>query len=122
MLSSLSQQDDYTDGSVSSSPVLGAATTTEDTAFVTAQGSSFFIGDGQGDTSSLSYKSECQSKEDLAGSYHYIATGATPPEVKAQPAGRSAHNGGVFFHVFLSSQVSLKRGILEIQSSRESTI
>uniref|UniRef100_A0A8C9XT53 Serine/threonine-protein kinase 11-interacting protein n=1 Tax=Sander lucioperca TaxID=283035 RepID=A0A8C9XT53_SANLU len=51
MFSSLSQQDDYTDGSISSSPILGAATTTEDPAFVTAQGSSFFIGDGQGDTS-----------------------------------------------------------------------
>ncbi|XP_078099705.1 serine/threonine-protein kinase 11-interacting protein isoform X7 [Sander vitreus] len=85
-------KDDYTDGSISSSPILGAATTTEDPAFVTAQGSSFFIGDVQGDTSSLSYKSECQSKEDLAGSYHYIATGATPPEVKAQPEGRSTHS------------------------------
>ncbi|XP_032362495.1 serine/threonine-protein kinase 11-interacting protein isoform X2 [Etheostoma spectabile] len=85
-------KDDYTDGSISSSPILGAATTTEDATFVTAQGSSFFIGDGQGDTSSLSYKSEGQSKEDLAGSYHYIATGATPPEVKALPAGRSAQN------------------------------
>ncbi|XP_034720239.1 serine/threonine-protein kinase 11-interacting protein isoform X2 [Etheostoma cragini] len=85
-------KDDYTDGSISSSPILGAATTTEDATFVTAQGSSFFIGDGQGDTSSLSYKSEGQGKEGLAGSYHYIATGDTPPEVKAHPAGRSAQN------------------------------
>lgn len=88
---SLSQQDDYTDGSISSSPILDAATATEDPTFITAQGSSFFIGDGQGDTSSLSYNTDCQSKEDLAGSYHYTATGATPPEV--QPAGRSSPNG-----------------------------
>lgn len=84
-------KDDYTDGSISSSPILDAATTTEDPSFITAQGSSFFIGDGPGDTSSLSYDTVCQSKEDLAGSYHYTATGATPP-VHAQPAGRSTPN------------------------------
>ncbi|KAM9334363.1 serine/threonine-protein kinase 11-interacting protein [Symphorus nematophorus] len=88
---SANKQDDYTDASISSSPILQAATTTEDPTFVTAQGSSFFIGDGQGDTSSLSYNTDCQSKEDLAGSYHYTA-GATPPEVQAQPAGRSTPN------------------------------
>ncbi|XP_074482840.1 serine/threonine-protein kinase 11-interacting protein isoform X3 [Sebastes fasciatus] len=84
------KQDDYTDGSLSSSPVLEAATATEDPTFVTAQGSSFFTGDDQGDTSSLSYHTECQSKEDLVGSYHYTATGATPTEV--QPSGRSTPN------------------------------
>ncbi|XP_045915214.1 serine/threonine-protein kinase 11-interacting protein isoform X2 [Micropterus dolomieu] len=84
------QQDEYTDAS--SSPILEAATTAEETTFVTVQGCSFFIGDGQGDTSSLSYNTECQSKEDLAGSYHYSTPGATPPEVQAQPAGRSTPN------------------------------
>ncbi|XP_010783732.1 serine/threonine-protein kinase 11-interacting protein [Notothenia coriiceps] len=89
-------KEDYTDGSISSSPILEAATTTtEDPAFFTAQGSSFFIGDAQGDSSSLSYNTECQSKEDLAGSYRYTAAGATPPEVQAPPAGRSTPNGGL---------------------------
>ncbi|XP_018516543.1 serine/threonine-protein kinase 11-interacting protein isoform X2 [Lates calcarifer] len=82
-------KDDYTDATMSSSPILETATTTEDQTFVTAQGSSFFIGDAPGDNYSLSYNTECQSKEDLAGSYHYTATGATPPQVQAQPAGRS---------------------------------
>nr|XP_046238382.1 serine/threonine-protein kinase 11-interacting protein isoform X4 [Scatophagus argus] len=85
-------KDDYTDASISSSPVLEAATTTQDPTFITAQGSSFFIGDGQGDTSSLSYNTDCYSKEDLAGSYRYTAVGATPPEVQAQPAGGSTSN------------------------------
>lgn len=88
-----SQQDDYTDASISSSPVLEAATTTEDPIFITAQGSSFFTGDGQGDTSSLSYTTDCQSKDDLAGSYRYTSIAATPPEVPAQRAGRSTPNG-----------------------------
>ncbi|XP_019128793.2 serine/threonine-protein kinase 11-interacting protein isoform X2 [Larimichthys crocea] len=85
-------KDDYTDASISSSPILDAATTTEDPSFITARGSSFFIGDGPGDTTSFSYKTECQSKEELAGSYHYTAIGATPPEVQARPAGRSSSN------------------------------
>ncbi|KAI3366106.1 hypothetical protein L3Q82_009934, partial [Scortum barcoo] len=92
---SANKQDDYTDASISSSPILEAAITTGDPTFVTAQGSSFFIRDGQGDTSSLSYNTDCQSKEDLAGiwlGYHYTATGATPPEVQAQPVGRSTPN------------------------------
>ncbi|KAM4560256.1 serine/threonine-protein kinase 11-interacting protein [Odontesthes bonariensis] len=79
-------KDDCTDASNGSTPVLDAATTT-DPIFVTAQGSSFLIGDGLDDTSSLSYNQGCQSKEDLAGSYHYTTAGATPPE--AQPTGRS---------------------------------
>ncbi|XP_041834979.1 serine/threonine-protein kinase 11-interacting protein isoform X2 [Melanotaenia boesemani] len=77
-----SNKDDYTDASNSSSPILETATTTGDATFVTAQGSSFFIGDGLGDTSSLSYNTGCQSKEELAGSYHYSPTGCTPPQVK----------------------------------------
>ncbi|XP_049919526.1 serine/threonine-protein kinase 11-interacting protein isoform X2 [Epinephelus moara] len=86
-------KDDYTDGSISSSPIIETAATTQDPTFITAQGSSFFIGDGQGDDlSNLSYNIECQSKEDLAGSYRYTPTGATPPEVTAQPAGRSTPN------------------------------
>ncbi|XP_033472184.1 serine/threonine-protein kinase 11-interacting protein isoform X1 [Epinephelus lanceolatus] len=86
-------KDDYTDGSISSSPIIETAATTQDPTFITAQGSSFFIGDGQGDDSSnLTYNIECQSKEDLAGSYRYTPTGATPPEVTAQPAGRSTPN------------------------------
>ncbi|GLD63425.1 serine/threonine-protein kinase 11-interacting protein isoform X1, partial [Lates japonicus] len=88
-------KDDYTDATISSSPILETATTTEDQTFVTAQGSSFFIGDVPGDNYSLSYNTECQSKEDLAGSYHYTATGATPPQVQAQPAGRSTPNDDV---------------------------
>ncbi|XP_041822149.1 serine/threonine-protein kinase 11-interacting protein isoform X2 [Chelmon rostratus] len=85
-------KDDYTDGSISSSPILETATTTEDPTFVTAQGSSFFTTGGQADTSSLSYNTDSQSKEDLAGSYHYTTTGAIPPEVQAQPAGRSTQS------------------------------
>ncbi|XP_039997864.1 serine/threonine-protein kinase 11-interacting protein isoform X2 [Xiphias gladius] len=88
-------KDDYTDASISSSPILETATTTGDPTFVTAQGSSFFTGDGPGDNYSISYNTECQSKEDLAGSYHYTATGATPPEVQAQPTGRSTPNDDV---------------------------
>ncbi|XP_054480058.1 serine/threonine-protein kinase 11-interacting protein isoform X3 [Anoplopoma fimbria] len=83
--------DDYTDAGIGSSPVLDAATATEDQTFMTAQGSSFIIGDDQGDTSSLSYNTDYQSKEDLAGSYRYTTTG-TPPAVQAPPAGRSTPN------------------------------
>lgn len=80
----MSQQEVYTDASVSSSPILEAAVTTEDPTlpFVTAQDTSFFIGESDGDTSaerSISRNTECQSKEDLAGSYCYGATGAMPP-------------------------------------------
>ncbi|KAK2857023.1 hypothetical protein Q5P01_005758 [Channa striata] len=85
-------KDDYTDGSISSSPIPEAAITTEDPTFVTAQGSSFFIGDHPGDTCSLSDNTDCQSKEDLAGSYHYTAAGVTPPDFQIQPVGRSTPN------------------------------
>uniref|UniRef100_UPI003AB0FC4F serine/threonine-protein kinase 11-interacting protein n=1 Tax=Centroberyx gerrardi TaxID=166262 RepID=UPI003AB0FC4F len=99
------KQEDCTDGpasrdaSLSSSPILEASTTIEapTSSFVTAQGSSFFIGESEGDTwagRSLSYSTDCQSKEDLAGSYHYTATGATPPpgrsQVQVQHADRSS--------------------------------
>uniref|UniRef100_A0A1A8GGD8 Serine/threonine-protein kinase 11-interacting protein n=2 Tax=Nothobranchius korthausae TaxID=1143690 RepID=A0A1A8GGD8_9TELE len=79
---------DDTDGK-SYSPVLETATTSEEQTFVTAQGSSFFIGDAPGDTSSL-YSTDFHSKEDLAGSYHYTATGETPPPV--DPTGPSTPN------------------------------
>ncbi|XP_029373296.1 serine/threonine-protein kinase 11-interacting protein isoform X2 [Echeneis naucrates] len=86
-------KDGYTDASISSSPILETATTTTDTTFITAQGSSFFTGDAAGDTSSLSYNTECRSREDLAGSYHYSST--PPPEIHVQPAGRSTPNDDV---------------------------
>ncbi|XP_068575404.1 serine/threonine-protein kinase 11-interacting protein isoform X3 [Cebidichthys violaceus] len=85
------KQDEYSDGSIRSSPILEAAVSSEDPTFVTAQGSSFFIGNDQVDASSLSYSTEHQSKEGLAGSYRYTPTG-TPPEVHAPPAGRSTPN------------------------------
>ncbi|XP_073318442.1 serine/threonine-protein kinase 11-interacting protein isoform X2 [Pagrus major] len=83
---------DHTDASISSSPILQTATTTQDPTFITAQGSSFFTGDNQGETSAISYSTDCQSKEDLAGSYHYTAESATPPDVHTHPAGRSTPN------------------------------
>nr|XP_020470912.1 serine/threonine-protein kinase 11-interacting protein isoform X2 [Monopterus albus] len=85
---SANKQDSYTDVSINSSPALETATTTEDSYFTTAQGSSFFIEDAPGNTCSLSNNTECQSKEDLAGSYHYDPTG----EVDFQPAGISTPN------------------------------
>ncbi|XP_034533610.1 serine/threonine-protein kinase 11-interacting protein isoform X2 [Notolabrus celidotus] len=90
-------KDDQTDASISSSPLHESTANTEDQTFVTAQGSTFYIGDGQGDTSSSSvfYNTESQSKEELAGSYHYSAAGATPPEVPAQPAGRANLTDGL---------------------------
>lgn len=78
---------------MSGTPVLGAVTTTEDPDFVTAQGSSFFTGDGQADISGLSYATDSQSKEDLAGSYCYTSVAATPPEVRAHHAERAAPTG-----------------------------
>ncbi|KAM7365656.1 hypothetical protein PAMP_016571 [Pampus punctatissimus] len=84
-------KEDYTDASISSSPILEAAITTEDPTFHTAKGSSFFIQDGQSDTCSLSYNTECQSKEDLVGSYHYTSHDK-PPELQSLPGGRSTPN------------------------------
>lgn len=95
---SSSRQDELTDASLSSSPAPEAATATttatDDAAFITAQDSSFFVGESQDDASSLYYKTDCHSKEELAGSYKYTTTGATPPELQAPPAGRTRHNGG----------------------------
>lgn len=88
-----SQQDDHTEAMMSGTPVLGAAATTEDANFVTAQGSSFFTGDDQADISGLSYTTDSQSKEDLAGSYCYTSVAATPPEVRAHHAERAAPHG-----------------------------
>lgn len=90
MFFSITQQAD----SNRSSPILENATTTQDPMFVTAQGSSF-ISDCPGDSSSF-YSTECQSKEELAGSYHYTASGATPPRIQAEPAGPSIPNGEVW--------------------------
>ncbi|KAF0045717.1 hypothetical protein F2P81_002246 [Scophthalmus maximus] len=86
------KKDDDTNASLSSSPILETSTATEDPTFATAQGSSFLNGD---ENDSLSYNTECQSKEDLAGSYHYTSIGATTPEVQAQPSGRSTPNDDV---------------------------
>lgn len=83
-----SLQDDGTDASISSSSVPA-----EDPSFVTARGSSLFIGDVQGDISSVSSNADSQSKDGLFGSYCYTSTGATPPELHAPPAGRSTPNG-----------------------------
>ncbi|XP_029696317.1 serine/threonine-protein kinase 11-interacting protein [Takifugu rubripes] len=83
------QEDEGTDVSISGSSLPEAGTTTEDPTFITAQGSSFFIGDGQGDVSSISSNADSQSKDGLFGSYCYTSTGATPPELHAPPAGRS---------------------------------
>ncbi|XP_069376913.1 serine/threonine-protein kinase 11-interacting protein isoform X2 [Paralichthys olivaceus] len=87
-----SAKDGDADVSFSSSPTLESGTATQDPTYVTAQGSSFFNGD---DTHSLSYNTDCQSKEDLAGSYHYTAICATPPDVQAEPAERPSPNDEV---------------------------
>lgn len=88
-----SPQDDGTDASISGSSVPEGGTTAEDPTFHTARGSSFFIGDAQGDVSSVSSNADSQSKDGLFGSYCYTSTGATPPEFHAPPAGRSTPQG-----------------------------
>lgn len=88
-----SLQDDGTEASLSGSSVPEAGTTAEDPTFVTARGSSFFIGDAQGDVSSISSNADSQSKDGLFGSYCYTSTGATPPELHTPPAGRSTPHG-----------------------------
>lgn len=82
---------DDSDTSKGSSPFPETALTLEDPTFVTAQGSSFFIGDGSDDTSSISYNIDSQSKEDLAGSYRYTATEVPPPQ--AEPTDQSTSKG-----------------------------
>ncbi|XP_030012122.1 serine/threonine-protein kinase 11-interacting protein isoform X2 [Sphaeramia orbicularis] len=84
-------QEDNTDGSLSSSPILESTNVTEDptSAFVTAR-SSFFIGEAQTDTCSLS--SNTEGKEELAGSYRYTDPNMTSAEAAACPSGRSTPN------------------------------
>ncbi|XP_028322821.1 serine/threonine-protein kinase 11-interacting protein isoform X1 [Gouania willdenowi] len=79
------KKDQHTDANADADLIQERSTTVEEPAFVTAQGSCFYIGDSPGNTSSLLYNTEYQSKEDLAGSYHYSITGATPPQVQTQP-------------------------------------
>ncbi|XP_023185719.1 serine/threonine-protein kinase 11-interacting protein isoform X4 [Xiphophorus maculatus] len=66
---------------VGSSLLLQSAAASPEQSFVTAQGTSFFIGDAPDRTDS-------QGKEELAGSYHYSVSGATPPQARppAEPA------------------------------------
>ncbi|KAG7503586.1 hypothetical protein JOB18_041325 [Solea senegalensis] len=93
---SVHKVDGDTDASVSSSPILGTGNATEDlTAFISAKGGSFFIGESPGDTYSISSSQKCYSKEELAGSYHYTAIGATPPQVHAVPVERSTPEDAV---------------------------
>nr|XP_040031616.1 serine/threonine-protein kinase 11-interacting protein isoform X2 [Gasterosteus aculeatus aculeatus] len=80
-------KDEHTDGSAGSSPLPEAVAASGDTTFVSARGSSFFIGKDGGDSSGISF-CKSQSKDDLAGSYRYTPTG-TPPEVRGPPAGRT---------------------------------
>lgn len=87
-----SLQDEHTDGSAGSSPLPEAVAASGDTTFVSARGSSFFIGKDGGDSSGISF-CKSQSKDDLAGSYRYTPTG-TPPEVRGPPAGRTTPTGG----------------------------
>lgn len=90
---SLFIQVEGTDASIGGGSVPEASTTAEDPTFITAQGSSFFIGDAQGDVSSLSSNADSQSKDGLFGSYCYTSTIATPPEFHAPPVGRSTPHG-----------------------------
>ncbi|KAM9328061.1 serine/threonine-protein kinase 11-interacting protein isoform 2-T2 [Pholidichthys leucotaenia] len=89
---SANKRGDYMDDGNRNSPILDAPSTTEESAFLTAQGSSFFIGDSPGQSSSSLSNMECQSKEDLAGSYRYFAAGTTPPQGQSQPTGRATPN------------------------------
>ncbi|XP_007567647.1 serine/threonine-protein kinase 11-interacting protein isoform X2 [Poecilia formosa] len=72
---------------VGSSLLLQSATSPEQS-FVTAQGTSFFIGDAPDHTASFCCHPDSQGKEELAGSYHYNVSGATPPQ--AQPPAKPA--------------------------------
>ncbi|XP_061744947.1 serine/threonine-protein kinase 11-interacting protein [Nerophis ophidion] len=82
-----SEEDYKVDASISNSPVLEEAATTEDPTFFTAHGSSFFAGEVGADPCCFSYDADSQNKEDLAGSYCYAAISSTPPGI--HPAGRS---------------------------------
>lgn len=85
-------KDDYTDSSLSSSPALNTTRTTEEptSTFMTAR-SSFYIGENQGDTSSPSNTTE--SREELAGSYHYTDTETTTAQEELCPSGRTSPEG-----------------------------
>lgn len=76
-------KEDCTDASVSSSPHLNGANTTDDptSTFMTAR-SSFYIGDNS------SPSNNTESKEELAGSYHY--TDFTATEESLCPLGKSS--------------------------------
>ncbi|PWA32146.1 hypothetical protein CCH79_00013354, partial [Gambusia affinis] len=65
-----------------------AAAASPEQSFVTAQGTSFFIGDAPDRTASLCCHPDSQGKEELAGSYQYSVSGATPPQARfpAEPA------------------------------------
>ncbi|XP_054915216.1 serine/threonine-protein kinase 11-interacting protein isoform X2 [Poeciliopsis prolifica] len=73
---------------VGSSLLLHSAATSPEQSFVTAQGTSFFIGDAPDRTDS-------QGKEELAGSYHYSVSSAAPPQAQppAEPAPPSIPKG-----------------------------
>lgn len=91
--------------SARASPLLEPSSTTNTTGsmedpsapFLSAQGSSFFGGEGEGETlveRSLSepvsfYSTEGQSREELAGSYHYTST---PPPGTQTPTEDQNHN------------------------------
>lgn len=64
---------------ISDNPVEAATTA------VTAD-PTFYDGESGSDSFSLSFNADCQSKEDLAGSYSYTTISATPPVF--QPSGR----------------------------------
>nr|XP_057907538.1 serine/threonine-protein kinase 11-interacting protein isoform X2 [Doryrhamphus excisus] len=82
-----SEEDNKADARISSSPAAEEPAAMKDTAFFTAQGSSFFAEEVGADPCCLSYHGDTQSKEDLAGSYCYAAISSTPPGI--QPAGRT---------------------------------
>lgn len=87
---SVNANKDDTNSSLSSSPHLSATRITEDatSTFMTAR-SSFYIGESQADTSSPSNTTE--SREELAGSYHY--TDMEIPVIPACASGRTSPEG-----------------------------
>lgn len=85
-------KDDCTDSSLSSSPHLNSTCPTEEptSTFMTAR-SSFYIGESQVDTSSPSNTTE--SREELAGSYHYTDTELIAAQEVQCPSGRTSPEG-----------------------------
>lgn len=86
------KKEDCTDSSLSSSPHLNATCTTEEptSAFITAR-SSFYIGESQVDSSSPSNTTE--SREELAGSFHYTDLEIPAAQAAQCPSGRSSPEG-----------------------------